>query len=49
MGAKDSLLPVIVNATLGYSMPTQVHSFKGAYNASNNVPQVPYIHVLGFV
>ena len=47
--AKESLPPVMLSATLGYSMPTQLKSSKDAYNASNNMPLSSCNQVLGFI
>ena len=49
MGAKESLPPVMMSATLGYSMPTQLQSLKDAYNPSTNMPLSPCNQVLGFI
>ena len=49
MGAKESLPPVMVSATLGYSKPTLLQSSKNAYNASNNMLVTLYNKILDFM
>ena len=49
MVAKESLTPVMVSATLGYSKPTPLQSSKNGYNASNNMFLSLYNKILGII